>query len=795
MWYKVSTFILKNRHYLLAALVLSTALMASTIRYEVDYGFSKVIPEENQIFQEFQTFKNLFGEDSGVMVVGVESGNMFKKDYFNDWYNLGEQIKSVDGVQQVLSVAHCYDLIKNKEAKLFEAKQLVPHQFETQAEIDSIRDRLYNLPFYEGFLYNKETGAYLMIVALDDEDVYSSKRLEIVAKIQERGQAFGMAHQSEMIYAGLPFIKSYKITAVSKEVRLFLLYSGLMAFLILLVLFRSFYAVVFSMIVVAVGVVWALGLISLFDYKINLLTGLIPTLLVVIGVPNSVYLLNKYHSEFRKHGNKIKALSRMIEKIGYVTFFANLTTAIGFVVFSFTDALMLREFGIVAGLVITAMFVISLVSIPVVFSFLPEPKMRHTSHLEGKLFTSALEKMSHLSQHHRRKIYLTAFVLGIIAVGGMIQLTPRGHMLDDVPHESKIYQDLMFVERNFNGIMPFEIVIDTKKKGGATQISTLKKIDRAQKLLDEDSVISKSISVVDGLKFGTQAFFNGNPKHYRLPKDGVLTNEVGMIMKYFGSAGDEGQEVLKEFIDSTKQYARISSRMLDIGSDKLPELIAELKPQFDEIFDTARYNLAYTGTSVVAFEGFRYVIYGLINSVALAFVLISLIMAYLFVSARMLLLSLIPNIVPLVFTAALMGYAGIPLKPSTVLIFSIAFGISVDFTIHFLAKYKQELPRVGYNISEAVNASLTETGRSMIYTAIILFFGFITFTASSFEGTFYLGLLTSITLVVALFSNLILLPSLLLTFDKIVNKEGKYFTKKLEKAERKKKRKMTAKDF
>ena len=752
-------------------LLLITALMAYlAVDIKMTYDFAKIVPSDNPKYKEYLNFRQLFGEDGNVMVLGISTPQLFSQKIFNDWYKLGNDIKKIDGINAILSVPHAY-VLQTDSLHQFNVAPLLKGPIASAAQMDSVEQQFKDLNFYQGLIYNPKTNATLMAVTFNREQLDSKDRLGMTDSILELTEAFSEHHNIEIHYSGLPFIRSYKMTTISKELQRFLIYAMIILAVILFILFRNIFAVIVPLAVVIIGAIWSLGTLVILDYKITLLTGLIPTLIVVIGIPNCVYMLNKYHSEFKKHGNKQKALLRVISKIGHVTFFTNLTTAIGFGVFYFTDTQMLSEFGIVAFLNIVATFAISLIAIPVIFSYLPEPKTRHTLHLDSRIVNYLLDNFEHWVKFYRVRIYIVTGILFIAAIIGVFQLNARGYILDDVPEESKIYTDLMFFEENFEGIMPFEILIDTKKEGGATEMATLQKIDRAKDTLDTYTIFSKPMSLAEAVKFARQAYYD-NPDQYGLPQTypGSPDNRFLLALDKIQLNNNDALPV--NLMDKEKQVARISLQVADIGSDSMPKVIDSLRPKFNEIFPPEEYDVSFTGTSIIALEGFNFLIDGLIYSVALAFLLISFIMAYLFRSLRMLLLALIPNLIPLIVTAGLMGYFNIPLKPSTVLIFSVAFGISVDYTIHFLAKYRQELYRHNWDISKTVMVSLRETGVSMIYTSLILFFGFIIFTASDFDGTVNLGRLTSITLIVAMLSNLVVLPALLASFERIVNRKA-----------------------
>lgn len=768
MWSKISQTILKGRIFFLSLIAIITAFMGYKAKdAEMAYNFAKVIPVDNPIYVDYLRFKEKFGEDGNTMVIGVQPKDIFDEKFFNAWQTLGRSISNVDGVTEVLSIGKSFTAVKDSVTGKLNLHPIFPDKVLNQHVLDSLKTVFFSLPFYSDRLYNPETNATLMAVRISQQKLDSKDRIQVVNSIKKIGGAFGELTGLEVHYSGLPLIRTVLATQVADELKLFLLLAVIATGIVLMLLLRSFFAVLFSMMVVGIAVVWSLGTIVLFGYKISLLTGLIPPLIVVIGITNCVYLLNKYHIEFIKLGDKMSALRQVVEKIGLATLFTNLTAAIGFGVFFFTKSAVLKEFGLVAGLNISGIFIISVILIPCVFSYLPAPKKRHTNYLDYKFLNWFLGKLDYIVHNHRRPIYSVTVVLVVLSLIGMTRLTATGYIVDDIPHDDKIYTDLKFFESAFHGIMPFEVMVEGKEKNALKKGSILSHISQLQDTIATYPVFSKPLSIIEAIKFVNQINAGGNPDDYKLQSRGQGLSGVDMntvVFTYLTKLKDK--RLVAPFVDSMNQTARISLNMADIGSLKMREIVNDITPKINAIIDTSRYKVTLTGTSIVFLEGNRFIIDGLIQSLLLAFLLIAICMGYLFRSMRMIVFSMLPNLVPLIITAGLMGYFGIPLKPSTVLIYSIAFGIAIDNAIRFLAKYQQELHRHDWNISQTVSMALHEAGISIIYTSVILFFGFIIFTASSFGGTFYLGLLTSITLVVAMFNNLLLLPSMLLSLEK-----------------------------
>jgi len=550
------------------------------------------------------------------------------------------------------------------------------------------------------------------------------------------------------------------------EIGLFIAAALLVTSLIFFFFFRSFRATLISLVVVCTGVMWTFGIIGLLNYEITVLTALIPPLIIVIGIPNCIFLINKYQHEVKLHGNKVKSLQRVITKIGNATLMTNVTTASGFATFILTESKLLKEFGTVASLSILAIFILCLLIIPILYTFLPYPKDRHLEHLNRKWIGYFVNWIERIVKQNRIAIYGTSVLLLILSFIGIYQIKISGSLIEDMPKDAEFFKDIRFFEQEFNGIMPLEIMVDTKRKKGVMKLSTLRRMNELEELIIETPELSKPISVVSLVKYSKQAYYNGNPKHYQLP----TSQENSFILSYAKNS-TSNVDLFKNFVDSTGQYARITTFMKDIGTDKMEYIEENIQNKINNVFPKDQYNVTMTGKALVFQKGTKYLVKNLAISLTLAIFLISLFMAYMFRSFKMIIVSLIPNLLPLLITAGLMGYLGVPIKPSTILVFSIAFGISVDDTIHFLAKYRQELLANHWRINKSVYAALRETGVSMFYTSIVLFFGFSVFTISSFGGTVALGGLVSITLLFAMLSNLVLLPSLLLSLERsIANK-------------------------
>ena len=762
MWNNFSKIILSNRIPILVIFFVVTLFMAWKASFvKLSYTGSKILPQSDSAFKNYNNFKSKFGEDGNIMVLGISSPKLMSKELFNDWSELAAELQKIDGIKQVLSVGNLYDLQKDTTNQRFVLKQINEGTVLRDSRMDSIKNRIYELPFYEGLIFNKESNATLMAINFDHKILNTPKRKPIIKTISEKAEALGKKHNVEVHYSGLPFIRTAISQLVSREFVLFLGLSILVSAIILFLFFRKLYPVLFPIILVIVGVIWSMATLVMFGYEVTILTGLIPPLIVIIGIPNSILLLNKYHNELRKHGNKDKALHVTILRISETTLIANITAAIGFGVLYYTGSALLVEFGVVAALNVMATWFICLCLIPIIFSYLPVPKLKAQEDHDNGFLHKLLVKIDLLVHERSRLIYLGTIIITIISLVGVMKINVNGYVVDDLPQNSPINRDLKFFEKNFEGILPLEVSIDTRKKNGVLNLSTIKRVDKMEEMISAYPEFSRSVSLNKALKYASQAFYNGDPRFFRIPND----MEKNFVLSYLANSGGNS-DMLKGFIDSNKQVARVSFQMADVGSKRMNALMEELKPRIDSILNPEKFDVLLTGSSIIFSKGTDYMLKHLMESILLAIVLISLLRLFQFRDLRIMFISLLPNVIPLIITAGLMGFFNIPLKPSTILIFTIAFGLASDQTIYFLTRYQQELQSTDFTTSKVISDTIRETGVSMTYIALVLFFGFGIFTASTFGGTMILGLLLSITLIIALISNLTLLPALLVQIDK-----------------------------
>lgn len=855
MWKNISKLILGNRILIIISIILFTIFFGFfATKLKLQYQLNKLLPKSDPVYIAYEDFKSNFGQDGLMLVIATNEPDFYKEDKFNAWLEMADSIQNVkvlisnndttfykNVVDSVFSEAHLYNITKNKNKQRFNLVEIIDDYPLDQNVIDSVKQVISSLKFYENIVYKKSTDLHMMMLFLNKEIFNSKLRGTLVSDIHNIANSYNH-HFKNWKFSGLPYIRAFMMNVIKSELTLFVCLAILVTSLLLLIFFKSLKVVLISIVVVLIGVVWSVGIIGLFGYELTALMALIPPLVIVIGIPNCIYLINKYQQEFRKNNDKIKSLELIIQKVGNATFLTNATTALGFGTFVFTSSNMMIEFGIVSFINIICMFFISICLVPIVYSFLPDPKEKHIKHLDRKWMYSFVSSLIKFSKFYRKQVYISTFILLLLGGYGISLMHTTGNFTDDLPKNSPIIKDLRFFEKELNGVLPFEIVLtfqDTMYKN----FSNISRIQQLQESLKKEKYLSKSLSIVDAMKFISQSYANGKSSKYNLdfsrPKDQRYFSRI-ISSKYFkntfvSSETDNSNGFVGSFLDSTHLSTRITLQIADIGTSSMDSLINRINFRIDNIInpeqsliskhkqnndlygmyssnsrirfivkekltngnldlinnfpdDYKEIKLLYgnenftsaieesveslkvesvvTGSGVLYTKGTTYMVKNLFTSLILAIFVIAILMSFLFKSFKMVLVSLFPNLIPLIFTSALMGYFGIAIKPSTILVFSIAFGISIDDTIHFLAKYRQELKTK--SISDSVEISIKETGVSMIYTSIILFFGFSMFTASKFGGTQALGVLVSLTLFVAMLTNLILLPSLLLSLEQNV---------------------------
>ncbi|WP_035659483.1 efflux RND transporter permease subunit [Flavobacterium seoulense] len=780
-WELIARVVLRNKILMLSIIVAITVFLSMQWK-NIHFTFTEanMLPDDNIANVEYNAFLDKFGEEGNLVIIGVKDNTFFTPKAYKAWNTLMTEIKKDKAIDLVVSLNDLKKLQKNDSLQKFELVSFIDQSKTVdKTYLENVKKELFNdMPFYEGLLFNKRSGSIRSAIYMDKKIVNTKARKEyILDKLVPAIEKFEKDTNIDLRVSGMPYIRTMNAQTITDEISVFIGASLLVTSLLFFFFFRSFRATLISIVIVIIGVMWSFGFLGLFNYEITVLTALVPSLIIVIGIPNCIFLTNKYHQEYKVHRNKVKALQRVTTKIGMATLMTNVTTAIGFFTFVSSNNKLLIEFGNVTSINIMALFFLCIIVIPIFHSYIPAPKDRHIEHLDRGSVKSFMDWILRNVKNNRFSIYVVAISLLVISIIGIYKMRISGSLIEDMPKKEDFFQDIVFFENEFDGVMPLEIMIDTKHKKGVMKLSTLKRMDELEQAITEIPELSKPISIVNLVKYSKQAYYNGNPEYYDLP----TSQEQGFILSYAKNATKNSKDnLMKSYVDSTGQFARITTFMRDDNGGAIPKIEAEIRKEADKIFPPDRYNVTITGKALVFQKGTGYLLDNLLSSLVFAFFLTALLIGFMFRSGKMILVSIIPNLLPLMLTAGIMGFLDIPLKPSTILVFGIAFGLSVDDTVRFLAQYREELKKNNWKIRKSVYATFNDAGLSMFYTSIVLFFGFSVFMLSSFGGTIALGGLISITLLFGMLSNLMLLPSLVLTLNKTLANEQEFIEPKID---------------
>ena len=766
-WEKIARKVLKNRTAIIAVIIAITLFLGYQWKnLSMTYTEANLLPKHHLANQQYDNFLKKFGEEGNLIVIGFNDNQMFTPKAFAAWSTLMQHFKNSKEISFVVAFDNLKKLEKDTINEKFNLVDFIDtNKTQDATYLKNIQQDLFtNLPFYEGLLYNKKTGSIRAALYLDKKIVNTAARKNyILNDFVKKIDAFEKTTNIDLKVSGMPYIRTINSDNMKGEIGLFIGAALFVTALIFFLFFSSFRATLISVCILVLGVIWSFGTLGLFHYHITILTAIIPPLIIVIGITNCIFLINKYQQEIKIHRNQAKALQRVISKIGVSTLMTNCTTAIGFATFMITGNDLLFEFGLVTALNVITVYLLTLMVVPIVYSYMPQPTAKHLNHLSKTYIDSLLNWVETIVNQKRKVIYAIYGLLLVFSIIGLSQMKVSGSLIGEMPKSASFFKDILFYEKEFNGVMPLEIMIDTKRKKGVMKLSTMKKMDELQTTIESIPELSKPISIVNLVKYSTQAYYNGKPEYYRLPS----AQEQIFVLSYAKNATKNNKDnLMKSYVDATGQYARITTFMKDIGTDQMAVVQSKLDKKINTIFPKNKFEVTITGKAFVFQKGTTYLIDNLIESLLFAILLIALLMAYMFRSVKMIMVSIITNILPLCITSGLMGYLGIPLKPSTILVFSIAFGISVDNAIQFMAKYRHDLALNNGNVYKSVMSAMRETGISTFYTSVVLILGFATFTLSSFSGTIALGGLISATLLFAMFANLLVLPALVLTFEK-----------------------------
>lgn len=746
-------FLLRGRYvWLVFVGVASLFFLWHAQRVEITQDFVKVVPEDDPDYQAYKRFQREFGEDAGVVLVGLELPDSVGRAYWERLRALVSQLQGFEGVRRVLGLPNAPLLRWSKEGRFVVDTLPLPS---SRQSWDSLR---HQFPLYEGLLWDTAGQSLLLLVQIDSLTLHTRAKHPLIDSLERLCRGWVAQHGGEVHFSGVPYLRHYVAQLLPTELWLFTVASLILTVGALLLYFRSWYAAVFPVVLLGLASLWTVGIIGLYGFKLTLLTALLPPVIIILGIPPSIYMLSEYHRLYVAKGHKVAAIREMLRQLGLVTFMIHANTALGFLTLYLTNVVTLQEFGLVAFWGTLATYLLTIWLLPSFFMLLPEPKERHLRHLTNRWVVRLVRWVGEVVE--KRRIWVYGMTAGLFLVGGMgaLRLRAVSYMADDLPSDAQVVQDQRFFAQRYGGTMPFELVIEANAPQGIRRLRTLRALSALQDSLRRYPELSRTLSMADLLKAGRQAFWGGAPQAYGLPQP----EELPVLLRAVRHTS--GQPILLgSLVDSAYQRTRVTAFVQDIGSAEMPKLIQRVQADIQATFGEEASRVHITGTTLIFLKAIDYLVDNLVWSLLATFLLVAVQMFLLYGSVRIMLISMGVNLLPLFLVAGFMGYMNLPVKPSTALIYEMAFGIVVDSAIHFLSSYQWYYRRHPIPARAAV-VSVHHTGALIAYTSFVLLMGFGIFIFSSFGGTRALGILTALSLGIGLFSNLFLLPSLVITF-------------------------------
>ena len=755
MWPRSAAWILDHPRPIWIVIGLLTLLLGlSMTRLKTEHAAGSFVSDEEDFVREFQETGRVFGRSETVLYVVLYEIDPLEPSFLKRLDRLTRRVAAFRGVESVLSLTNVPHL-QRAGAELKTAAL-----YDSTASSEALRSTFETQPFLDRLLLSDDGEATVMMVRIDHEFNNTPERVDLVREVAAEAEAL----PGEAAFAGFPYLRTQYAERVTRESPLFTVLALLVSLAFLFATFRAWRTVVLPTFVVGLCIVWTFGLMALFGVKLNIVTAVLPALIVIIGMATAIHLTTKFYDQYALLGDKRRAVLETVRTVGLATFLACLTTAIGFAVLLISGNHLLIGFGGFAAIGIMLLYGLSITIIPIAFARFRPPRTDVAALATHDRFSDYFDAKARLIQRHGGIILGVTAVLVGISIFGLTRISTDIFVFTDFYEDDPLRRDLAVFEEKFSGVLPLEVVVESDKEGRFKTLGALRRIEQLQKTLATFESVGKTMSAVDLVKMGNQAYFGGHPGAFRLPSNYELPFLQNALGRFIGSERQsELFENLPLFVDSTFRMTRIYLGVADIGTEQMNILADSVRALTAEAFSDDEYEVIVTGTAIMSTRSGESLVRNLIISLSVALVLISVLMAMLFRSRALTFISLIPNVIPLLIVGGTMGFAGITLKPSTALIFSLAFGIAVDDTIHFLAKYRIHRD-AGLAKNEAIQKTLGETGKAILFTSLILMSGFLVFTLSSFGGTVNLGALTALTLGVALVANLFLLPALLYRF-------------------------------
>lgn len=733
---------------IIAILTALSVFYASRLRF--DYNFDNFFPKGDPDLAYYFSYRDKFGNDNDYLLIGLDNGgSLFDRQFLQKVDTLARFMQQQPHVESVLSPTTVKSPII-EQFGYFEIPYLHPDEPERYTQ-DSIL--IYQSRELVGTLFSEDATAVSLFVQTSD-DLGKEPGDSLISAMYGEIERLGLRehHVAGKVLAQSVFIEKMKI-----ELAIFMSASILLVILFLWIAFRTAWGVLVPLVVVLLSVIWSLGVMGLFNKPIDVMTVLLPTIMFVVGMSDVIHIMSRYITEIGQGATKIQALRVTIREVGMATLLTSLTTSVGFLTLLTTSIVPIQEFGVYTAIGIFLAFVLAFTVLPAILLLIKRPNPRRARRTDLS-WPMLLRRVYTFVLRRPYPILYTSMGIVLISLIGISMIKVDTTLLEDLGDDDPIIKDFQYFEEKFSGVRPFELHLIAGPDKSMYDLEVLQEVDQLETYLYQTYGLNFITSPATVVRAIHRAQNGGLPDYYTLPASQREMKQVQRRLAAFSKRSE-----LRAVVTADQREGRLAGKMTDVGSVRAAELNDSLRAFIDQRINPELLQTRITGSAVMLDKNNDYVVSNMLQGLLIAFLVVALLVGLIFRSLRMVLISLVPNIIPLLMIGGIMGFLGINMTVSVSIIFTIAFGIAVDDTIHFLGKLKVEL-RKGKSLPYAIKTTIISAGKAIIITSCILVAGFLTLVLSSFDATFYVGVFVSLTLVFAVVADLLLLPVLILYF-------------------------------
>ena len=737
-----------NPKYVLVFLVIFLPLSVYfTLQLKFSYDYEDFFPKGDPDLDFYYTFRDQFEHDDNFLLVGLKpKEGILNTKFLTSVDSATNKIQRSDYAERVYSIANFRYFIKSPFG-FIDYPALHIYEPEKYA-VDSGRIKLDER--ISGKLISDNFTTTVIFIKTDD----TLSQQESVLFIDDVKQSLQESGISDYHLLGK---SNFQVELVKLQRKEFFLYSMLSVLLVAVVtylLFRKIWAVLISMTTVAISLIIFTGILGFSQIEQNVMSTLFPIVIIIIGISDAIHFLGKYIIELRKNNKREIALFKTLSDIGFATLLTAVTSAIGFLTMLTSNVPPIRFFGVLSALGVLLVYIVVLFLISPLLKLFTLKQLDKFGYAGENKWGGIVEIIYNSGKNHTRKMLTISAVILLIFTYGMTQITTDIHLEAGMPKNAKITEDFHFFEENFNGFRPFEIAAVAQNNYVISDPVVLREIEKVEAFVKQQEIINGLQSITMVYKSLNRAYNGDNPAEYKLPED------ENMFSIYDRDLKRVKLSELNILISEDKKYGRISGFLSDAGTDSIRVVQKKINEFITQNTNPEIVDFKITGTGIIFDKNTEYLRNNIISGVLLAFLCIGIVMAFMFRNWKMVIISIIPNVIPLVVCAGIMGLLKIELDAPTSIIFGISYGIAVDDTIHFLSKFKIEKQK-GFSTEQAIRNTFQETGKAVFSMSVILFFGFMILLISPTAATFNIGLLTGITLFSAVWPDVYLLPYML----------------------------------